>query len=60
MSEEKNRVIDPEPKPGDRLDHALRPTHLANVIGQTQIKENLLILIEAAKQRGEALDHVIF
>jgi holliday junction DNA helicase RuvB len=60
MSEEQNRVIDPEPKPGDRLDYALRPTHLANVIGQTQIKENLQILIEAATQREEALDHVIF
>jgi holliday junction DNA helicase RuvB len=60
MSEEQNRVIDPEPKPGDRLDYALRPTHLANVIGQSQIKENLQILIEAAKQRSEALDHVIF
>lgn len=60
MSENPNRVIDPERKPGDRLDHALRPTHLANVIGQKQIKENLQILIDAAKLRSEALDHVIF
>lgn len=60
MSESQNRVIDPESKPGDRLDHALRPTRLADVIGQTQIKENLQILIEAAQQREEALDHVIF
>ncbi len=60
MSESQNRVIDPEPKPGDRLDHALRPTRLADMIGQTQIKENLQILIEAAKQREEALDHVLF
>ncbi|MBL7162744.1 MAG: Holliday junction branch migration DNA helicase RuvB [Anaerolineales bacterium] len=60
MSESQNRVIDPEPKPGDRLDHALRPTRLADMIGQTQIKENVQILIEAAKQREEALDHVLF
>jgi len=60
MSESQNRVIDPEPKPGDRLDHALRPTRLADMIGQTQIKENIQILIEAAKQREEALDHVLF
>ncbi len=60
MSESQNRVIDPEPKPGDRLDHALRPTRLADIIGQEQIKENLQILIEAAKQREEALDHVLF
>ncbi len=60
MSESQNRVIDPEPKPGDRLDHALRPTRLADIIGQAQIKENLQILIEAAQQREEALDHVLF
>jgi len=60
MSESQNRVIDPEPKPGDRLDYALRPTRLADMIGQTQIKENVQILIEAAKQREEALDHVLF
>jgi Holliday junction DNA helicase RuvB len=57
---ENDRVIDPETKPGDRLDHALRPTRLADMVGQTQIKENVKILIEAAKQREEALDHVIF
>ncbi len=60
MSESQNRVVDPDPKPGDRLDHALRPTRLVDVIGQNQIKENLQILIEAAQQREEALDHVIF
>ena len=60
MSASPNPVLDPESKPGDALDHALRPTRLADMIGQTQIKENLHILIEAAKQRGEALDHVLF
>jgi len=60
MTDPTDRVIDPEPKPGDRLDYALRPKMLADLIGQEQIKENLQILIEAARQRGEALDHVMF
>ncbi len=60
MSDPQDRVIDPEPKPGDRLDHALRPKKLVDLIGQAQIKENLQILIEAAQQREEALDHVMF
>jgi len=60
MTDPEDRVIDPEIKPGDRLDHALRPKRLVDLIGQEQIKENIQILIEAAKQRGEALDHVMF
>jgi Holliday junction DNA helicase RuvB len=60
MTDPKERVIDPDPKPGDRLDYALRPKRLADMIGQEQIKDNLQILIEAAKQREEALDHVLF
>ena len=55
-----SRLLDPEPKPDDRLDTALRPQRLADVIGQEQVKENLAILIAAARQRGEALDHVLF
>ena len=60
MSEKQDRAIDPETKPGDNLDYALRPKRLADLIGQTQIKENIQILIEASIQRAEALDHVIF
>jgi len=41
------------------LDRALRPQHLTDLIGQDRVKENLGILIEAAKQRGEPLDHVL-
>src|SRR5512144_218028 len=54
------RPLDPEAKPSDRIDNALRPQHLADLIGQEQVKENLAILIEDAKKRGEALDHVLF
>src|SRR5512132_1550803 len=60
MSTTKNRSLDPESKPDDRVDNALRPQKLNDLIGQNQVKENLSILIAAAKKRGEALDHVLF
>ena len=60
MDEPKNRPIDPVAKPDDKVDHALRPQKLADLIGQDQVKENLLILISAALQRKESLDHVLF
>jgi Holliday junction DNA helicase RuvB len=41
------------------VEFSLRPRYLAEYIGQTQAKENLKIYIEAAKQRKEALDHVL-
>ncbi|MEE9543065.1 MAG: Holliday junction branch migration DNA helicase RuvB [Thermodesulfobacteriota bacterium] len=44
----------------ERLDATLRPKSLSEYIGQGKIKENLKIFIEAAKGRGEALDHVLF
>lgn len=43
-----------------QFDVALRPKTLDEFIGQTQIKERLKIFIQAAKERGEALDHSIF
>jgi Holliday junction DNA helicase RuvB len=52
--------LDPEANPDDRVDHALRPERLADLIGQDQVKDNLSILIQAAAKRGEALDHVLF
>ena len=60
MSENSKRLIRPEAKPDDRLDQALRPRTLKELIGQEQVKENLAILIEAACQRSEPLDHVLF
>lgn len=54
------RVVDSESKPGDHLDHALRPQSLSGMIGQDTIRENLEILISAAQHREEALDHVLF
>ena len=60
MTESRRRPLDPEAKPDDRVDNALRPQLLSDLIGQDQVKENLSILIEAARQRQEALDHVLF
>lgn len=60
MSESPIRLINPDARPDDRLDQALRPNRLADVIGQDQVKENLSILISAARKRQESLDHVLF
>jgi len=60
MNDSKERIVNPAPKPENGVDYALRPSSLSEMIGQDQVKENLEILIAAAKQRGEALDHVIF
>jgi holliday junction DNA helicase RuvB len=60
MPESSKRLLDPEPKPDDRLDQTLRPQSLSDLIGQENVKENLGILIAAARQRGEPLDHVLF
>ena len=42
------------------LDRSLRPKYLKDYLGQVKIKESLAILIEAAKARGEAADHILF
>src|SRR5271156_4544292 len=48
------------PLEGERqFETALRPTRLADFTGQPKLKENLEIAIEAAKRRGEAMDHVL-
>lgn len=60
MSEVTPRVINPQPQPEDHLNQNIRPRTLQDLIGQERVKENLDILIQAAKQRGEALDHVLF
>ena len=43
-----------------KIEGSLRPQTLDDYIGQSKIKENLKIYIKAAKQRGDALDHVLF
>jgi holliday junction DNA helicase RuvB len=60
MTAPRPHPLDPEAKPEDRAQNSLRPQHLADLIGQEQVKENLKILIDAALKRDEALDHVLF
>jgi Holliday junction DNA helicase RuvB len=60
MTESGNRLVNPEAQTDDRLDPALRPKMLGDMIGQDRVKENLSILIAAARKRKEPLDHVLF
>ena len=56
-----NRVIETNLMEEDiKIEGSLRPQTLNDYIGQSKIKENLRIYIEAAKQRNDALDHVLF
>ncbi len=43
-----------------KIEGSLRPQTLVDYIGQEKVKNNLRVYIEAAKQRGDALDHVLF
>ena len=56
-----NRIVDTVEIPSDALegDNPLRPKTFEDYIGQKKAKENLKIYIEAAKLRGESLDHVL-
>lgn len=56
-----DRIISGKPKADDQaLDTDLRPKRLGDYIGQERLTSNLLIFLEAAKARGEPLDHVLF
>jgi len=54
-----DRLTTPERRPED-VDAALRPKTLDDFVGQKAARENLRVFIEAAKSRGDALDHVLF
>lgn len=56
-----NTIINPQINDEERcFDASLRPTSFDEYIGQDKVKENLRVFIEAAKRRGDALDHVLF
>src|SRR6201992_3179288 len=59
MSADK-RLVAPERSEDDALEAPWRPKRLADFVGQQQARENLSVFIDAAKARGEALDHVLF
>ncbi|MGQ9632618.1 MAG: Holliday junction branch migration DNA helicase RuvB [Bryobacteraceae bacterium] len=53
-------IVSPSAREEERqFEASLRPSRLAEFTGQTKLKENLSIAIEAARQRGEAMDHVL-
>ncbi|MGI8428265.1 MAG: Holliday junction branch migration DNA helicase RuvB [Solirubrobacteraceae bacterium] len=59
MSAPRARVQAPEELPDDELDRSLRPRRLEDFVGQEPLKDQLRVSIEAAANRGEALDHVL-
>lgn len=52
-------ITDPEMQAGEALDRALRPQSFDDYVGQDELKANLRIYVEAARRRGEALDHTL-
>lgn len=57
---EADRLISPASQPEEEtLDRAIRPKFLDEYIGQPQVKAQMKIFIQAAKQRGDALDHLL-
>lgn len=52
-------LADANPQAGDGLDRALRPQAFDDYIGQRKAKSNLKVYVDAARGRGEALDHVL-
>ncbi len=55
-----DRIVQPEYNASDTdIEYSLRPKVLSEYIGQTKVKENMAVYIEAAKKRGECLDHVL-
>ena len=57
--DQENRIITMQEREEDNWQYSLRPRYLKEYIGQTQAKEKLHIFIEAAKLRGDTLDHVL-
>lgn len=61
MSFEEERIVSSTARRDDLVEEvSLRPKKLVHYVGQTQLKDNLIIAIEAAKGRNESLDHVLF
>ena len=57
-----NRYVSPEPirsDEGDDFEVTLRPKTLSEYIGQDKVKENMSVYIQAAKKRGDSLDHIL-
>jgi holliday junction DNA helicase RuvB len=59
VSDAAARIIDPVLAEQDAAEASLRPSTLAEFVGQRGLRDNLRVFIEAARRRGEALDHVL-
>ncbi len=60
MTSDDHRIADPAELPEERdFDKSLRPKQFADFVGQTSVKEQLEIFVQAARNRGETLDHVL-
>jgi Holliday junction DNA helicase RuvB len=60
MADNRNRIISGRAFDEDaRIDATVRPQKIEDFIGQSRVKENLKIAVDAARNRGEALDHVL-
>ena len=59
-SNDEDRLVAPAFGDGDTPEAVLRPQRLSEFVGQETLRENLSVFIEAARSRGEALDHTIF
>jgi len=58
---ERSRSTDPEPRPDELQEEiTLRPPALDEFVGQLTVREQLRIFLEAARRRGEAMDHILF
>jgi holliday junction DNA helicase RuvB len=55
-----NRLVSPDDTPEDESGNTLRPTRLGTFVGQESLKERLQIAVDAARERGEFLEHVLF
>ncbi len=55
-----SRLVTPERREDDVAEASLRPQKLSEFVGQEKARANLEVFIQAARERGEALDHVLF
>ena len=53
------KMMQPGLTAADSEENNLRPQHLEDYIGQEKVKQNLKVYLEAARRRGEAMDHVL-
>ncbi|MGE3360340.1 MAG: Holliday junction branch migration DNA helicase RuvB [Acidimicrobiia bacterium] len=57
----RDEFLEPELTPGeDAIDIGLRPRRLAEFVGQRELREHLAVMLEAARRRGQAVDHLLF